>query len=417
MKAQAEEDGHLTFTRKEVINFALANNPNLTAAYITIDAATARYSDTGTLNNPVLSFGAATDRGLSDEGQDTYVIGFQQQFPITNRLQLLKNIAEIEIQLAQAEIRNQERLLILNLDKLIIQLAALDEQIAIRRKMVTLNERLTGFLQEKAGTGEASLIDANHLKIALHAARQEIQKLTMSRDELLASIGMLMGLPLDADFAINVKLSLPKYAPRLHEIRLESLEMHPEYKLKRLLAQIAGKRTELAIAKRWADIALEVFFQYNRSVDEPVGVQNERFIGVGFSIPLPIHNQNRGRIEAGQAYQRQMECELDAIALEIHGRANIHAKQVFRFYQQALDYSQNVTQLVEQNIADIYAGYRAGHIDLTMLFRAQEQALNVQSSQLDSTRDYELALVELQAATAGNLSYFTSRKEATNENE
>jgi len=412
--ARAEEYSPQLFTRHEAIEYALSHNLNLAAARTTIDQAAARRTDAGAWENPVLNLEVASDYGLTDEGQYAYAIGFEQQFPITNRLQLLEDIASIEIRLAEAEIRDQERLLTLELETQIVKLVALDQQIAIRQELIALNERLIAFLQSRIETGEASPIDVNQLKVTRYATEQEIRKLRIAREELIASIAILMGLPTGTPFAVDAELKLPENAPQLPAITQGSLETHPEYELKALLAQIADKRTSLAQAERWADIAVEIFYEQDRSFDEPVGLKDDRFIGIGFSIPLPIHNQNRGEIEASRAYRRQVEYELGAITLAIRSRADVYTKRVLRLYQQAMEYQENVTTLVEQNTADIHAAYSAGQLDLTDLLRAQEQALTIESTQLDLVRDYELTVVEWQAATARNLHYLTFHAETKN---
>ncbi len=399
----AESGAEQAFTRTQAVAYGLSHNLNLEAARTTIDQARARSMDAGAWENPVLNLGVASDYGLTDEGQYTYGIGFEQQFPITNRLQLLEDIAGIEIKLAEAEIRERERLLALDLESQLVRLIALDAQIRIRKELLELNQRLTQFIQTKVESAEASPIDVNQLRVSLYATEQEIQQLVLRREELAASLGLLMGLPVGDELLIDGGLNLPVSEPELLEMSQGSLELHPEYQLKALLAQMADKRTDLALAERWADIAVEVFYEQERSFDGAVGLKDDRFIGVGFSIPLPIHNQNRGEIEASRAYRRQVQYELDAVTLTIRSRSAVYAKRVLRLYGQAVEYEQQVTRLVEQNMEDMNAAYTAGQVDLTTLFRAQEQALTIQSSQLDLLRDYELALVEWRAATASNL--------------
>ena len=414
-KAQSEDSQAFVFTRSQAIDYVLAHNLDLAAARMKISQAQARYSGAGMLENPVLNLEVASDYGQTDEGQYDYAIGFEQQFPVTNRLQLSEDIAAIEIKLAEAEIRDQERRLALDLDKLMVHLVALRDQILIRRELIALNERLASFLRSRIKTGEASPIDVNQLKVTLYAIEQEIQKLNIRREDLLASIKMLMGLPLNAEVVIHAELALPEKAPGLLEVTQASLELHPEYQLKELLSQIWSKRTDLAIAERWADIAIKVFFEQDRGFDEPVGLKDDRFIGLGFSIPLPFRNQNRGRIEASRARRRQMDHELEAATLAIRSRSIALANRVQRLYQQAVDYNRNVTRLAEQNMVDMSAAYSKGQVDLATLFRAQEQALAMQSSHVDLLRDYELALVEWQGATAGMLPHLALKGEDPDE--
>ncbi|MEO0795601.1 MAG: TolC family protein [Verrucomicrobiota bacterium] len=391
------------FTRQQAVEFALAHNLTLAAAQTTVAQAKGFYGDAGSLENPVLNLEFATDRGLTDEGQYAYAIGLEQQFPITNRLSILKNIAAIEIELAEAEIRDQQRRIALEVEKLVVQNIAIDEQIRTRQEQIELNERFAQFLSSRVETGEASTIDVNQIKVALYALEQEVRQLGIARAELLASLNTLMGLPMGSALEFRSELFLPEQAPTLLEPSQRVLEQHPQIQLKQLLYAVADKRVSLARAERWADIAVEIFFEEDRSFDDPIGLKDDQLIGVGVSIPLPIHNLNHGEIKASRAYRRQLGYELDAAQLRIRNQVKLYNSRVQRLYEQASDYRNNVTRLVEQNVEDINNAYRAGQVDLTTLFRVQEQSLNIRSSQLNLLRDYELALVEWRAATATSL--------------
>ena len=156
----------------------------------------------------------------------------------------------------------------------------------------------------------------------------------------------------------------------------------------------------MAKANRWADIALRVFFEEERGADDPGGLGTDRFFGVGVSIPLPLMNRNKGAIEASRAQQRQMKHELDYTGSRIRNEARDQRERAIALYVQARDYDANLTQLVDQNLADMNTAYGAGLISLTELFRSQEQGLKIQSTHLAMLHDYEQAMINWKAATA-----------------
>ena len=157
------------------------------------------------------------------------------------------------------------------------------------------------------------------------------------------------------------------------------------------------------MAERWGDIAVEVFFENERSVDEPDGIGTDRFFGIGVSIPLPLNNQYRGAIAEGRAYRRQVEKEMDAVSLNIHNQAEALRKKASALYAQAFNYRQNITLLVDQNLKDMNAAYSSGQISLTELFRSQEQRLKLQSTYLSMIKEFEITLIDWEAATSRNI--------------
>lgn len=389
----------LVLTKEDAVDFALRNNKLLKAARTTFDQAMGRYRQSGRLNNPELKIEYATDKTFNSEGEYTFGIGFEQRFPITKRLSLLKNIAKIEIMVAEKEIANQERLLTQAIETAILNVAQAEEQLRLRRSQVRLNEDFADFVESRVLAGEASTIEVNQVKLELFSVKQEIQQLTIKRNDELDQLKRLLGVEPETSIELLYDFKIPDNAAELPIITHSTLENHPEYQLKKLLFEIADKQTSLAMANRWDDLAVGMFFENEKSVDFPIGRETDNFIGVSVSIPLPFNKRNHGEIEASRAYKRQVELELEALSLEKRSIAKTLTKKVLDLYQQAFEYDTGVTQIVEQNLRDMNMAYESGLINLTDLFRSQEQRLKIEFLQLTILHDYEQALVDWKAAT------------------
>jgi cobalt-zinc-cadmium efflux system outer membrane protein len=187
-------------------------------------------------------------------------------------------------------------------------------------------------------------------------------------------------------------------------LSLEMLQSHPEYQFKALLAEMAQKQTALAEAERWADIAVEIFFEEERGFDEPSGLGRDRFFGIGVSIPLPIHDTNRGEIEAGRIRETKIHQEMSSLGLRLQNEADTLRRNAEATYRQAATYKESAVELVEQNLADINRAYAAGQVDLGEVFRVQEQRLTIKTAQLELWHELKQILIEWEAATARNLS-------------
>ena len=143
---QSQNSPALSFTKAEAVAFALRNNTSLIAARTTIEQAQARHRQSGRRSNPELMVGYTTDQTFSNEGEYTFEIGFEQRFPVTNRLRLLKNLAKIEIELAETEIVNQERLLTQQVETLILNIAQSLEEQRLREAQIRLNQEFASFV-------------------------------------------------------------------------------------------------------------------------------------------------------------------------------------------------------------------------------------------------------------------------------
>lgn len=389
----------LSLSKQAAVALALRNNKSLAAARMLIEQAEARRTQTGRLSNPAFKFDYASDQAFNNEGEYKVGIGFEQQFPITRRLSLLKEIAAIEIELAASEIRNRERNLRREVETSALIIAQATEQIELREAQNVLLQQLAKFVESRIQTGEASNLEVNQIKLELFSIHEEIHELENDRLEEEGHLRHLLGLEPDTPLQIDYTYNQPTTLQPLPEVTDASLREHPEIKQKRLLAQIAGSQSTLAMAHRWEDITLGFFFTNNRGVDEPIGRKTDNFLGLTLRLPMPVHNNNQGRITERRLQQRQFELELEALALEKRSKAHTLEVKMANLFKQIDEYDSEVTQLVDQNLRDMSVAYESGLISLTDLFRTQEQRLEIEIFQLTLLHDYEQALVDWRATT------------------
>ena len=390
----------LRLNKAQAVLRAVQQNPALRAARTIIDQANGSASQAGRWQNPELSLDYSTDRWFNNQGERSVGLGFEQRFPVTNRLSLQKAIARDEVELAQAEVSNQVRLLCAEVESAVARVAALHAQLQLREQIIGLNRTFASFIETRIETGEASSIEANQVKIELYAVEQELQSLENKLLSERAALKLLMGMEVDASIELSHQFKLPATAPKLPALTADALANHPEYRMKSLLSGIADNRVSAAKAARWADVAVRVFFEEARSVDVPSGLGTDRSFGVGVSIPLPWMNRNQGLIEVSRAQQRQIKYELDAVGLKLRSEVSVQRERALRLYAQAQQYDQNLTQLVVQNVADMNTAYSAGQISLAERFRSQQQGLKIQSTQLAKLHEFEQAMILWKAATA-----------------
>mgnify|MGYP002630454009 CR=1 FL=1 len=393
----------LVFTKEEAVEFALRHNKSLIAARTTIEQAQARHRQSGLRSNPELQVGYTTDKTFNNEGEYRFGIGFEQRFPVTNRLRHLKNLAEIEIQLAEAEVFHHEHLITQRVETAILNIAQSLEELRLRESQIRLNKDFANFVESRVNAGEASSIEVNQVKLELFSVNQEIQQLKNRLNEQLGSLKQLLGVEVDTAIEILYQFAMPYEPITLPLITDSVLENHPEYKLKKLLSQVADERISLSLANRWDDLAVGVFFENQRQVDFPIGRQTNNFFGVSFSIPLPLSNNNYGAYEESLAYRKQVELELEALSLETRITTETLKEKAASLYEQIFEYDTGVTRLVEQNLRDMNVAYESGLINLTDLFRSQEQRLRILLFQLTMLHDFEQTLVDWKAAAHLNI--------------
>ncbi len=390
-------------TRSQVVEIALQGNMALQAARSLIEQAAARREGAGLRSSPEVKFNYSNDWVFNDEGQAMLGVSLEQRFPVTKRLSLLKDIAEVEIELAKTEVQNQERLLVRDVELLCNEIAYIDAELDLYHSLVENDKAFADFVESRIQTAEASPIEANQVRIELYILEQEIEHLETDRTRLLETLRARIGFEVGEVIVLDHRLDLGLDAPVFHDFGNSDLDTHPEYRLRTLMLDVADKRESLAMASRWGDISLGLGFQEERSVDEPVGIGNERFLGVSVSVPLPLKRRSESLVKESVWVRRQMEQMRKATSLELRSKARAMREEASHLYHQSLEFQEKITTLVDLNLEEISEAYRSGQISLNDLFRSQGQRLKIQSAHLEMVRDYEQALVEWRAATARNI--------------
>ena len=393
----------VSLSKDQAIALALSQNKSLEAARMTIEQAEADWEHEGTWDDPELLIDYSNDWLFNDEGETAFGIGFRQRFPVTNRLRLIKDIAEVEIELARSEVRNAERLIVREIEVAFNDWAHLRTQLDLRKELLELNASFAAFVDSRIDRAEASPLDANRIKIERFAIEQEAERFENRLALKLSEIRKLLGMEIDQPLEIEYGFDGLGQSPRMPQLDEAALSSHPQIQMSERLIEIAEMETEVAHVSRWKDISVDVGFESERSMDAPLGIESSRFFGVSVVIPLPLRHKHEPieRERLSRLAQRRVESE--ALSIAIRTEAESLRQQARRLHEQANRYEATMTQLVDQAYEDMRTAYAAGQVNLSEVFQAQEKRLEVQSQRLDRIYEYKQVLVEWDATTGQNL--------------
>ncbi|WP_309383687.1 TolC family protein [Cerasicoccus frondis] len=419
----AQASPPLIFNRESAVQRAVYGNRGLQAARYSVDQAQARTIDAGSLSNPSLNLTGASDFAFSNEGEYAWSIGLEQRFPVTDRLRRLRNIASLEVQLAELEIRDAERKVAYVVEQIFDSITLIDAELALYREQIALNQKFADFLQKKIDRAEASSLDLGQAKVAQAALNQKVLRLERERTgqlvHLREQLGLQLGQALDVD---TQSTDMPHVLPAFQQ---SDLADHPAYQLRMQLADIATEHTALAQAERWADIAVEIFYEQglgNNALEDPatnnlyIGGEKEQFLGIGLSIPLPLHNQNRGEVISRRARERQLQAEAGALSFRLLNEAAELRDEYSEVEEQIEDYESAIMNQATGNLSQLEDAYALGQVDLTSVFRAQERLLELRVDFAMLEAERQGILTQWRYETGENLpANVTDTKEAFDE--
>lgn len=391
-------------TLDDAVSYALKRNPELVAVRLGIEQARARLAQAGRLGPPELS-SEFKPNVAGREG--TLSVGFSQRFPALGRLRAERAVSRAGLAEAEAEVRDAERRVRLQVRLVGVEGLALASQLALKDRQVANSRELAETARRVAERGEGTVTEAAQWDLEARQLELDRRQLEASQAESRAELRSWLGWPEGQDLRLVGELPDPREPTRepWDPVR------RPDFRAAKARSEAAQQGISLARASRWEEIGVGVFGEVDRREDAPIGLENESMVGVGFSVPLPIWGRFRGRID--EAAVTASRAEREAEALVVRARTEVEIARV-RLEAAARRAEEILTQLLPRSAAleeNLRTLHTQGQATLTDVLRARERRLGLESSAIAARRDFHVALVRFQAAMgdAGDASNDASR--------
>ena len=391
-------------TPERAIVAALRGNRDLMAARFAIQQAEARLKQAGLMQNPELELGHATDRLLKNEGEYNLSVGFKQRFPITGRLEKERAVARVDVAMALAEVRNQERLFAGEVMDRAREWLVLRDKVKANEETLGIIEKLIDSSEKRLKVAEVSEADVNLSKI-------EAEKLSLAKAALLnqqeiamTELNGLLGRNPKTSLILSGFTNLELNAGALAAATQQANARRPDHQLAALGIDRAAAEIILAKAGKWEDWT--VGFGYSRSVgkfNSPIGTKADDLIGISLSVPLPFWNNSDAKVGEAQANRQRNTAELSALELRIKTEAQSAENQMRRQQGILRQYRDVSLKLAETNMNLLQKGYDEGLYPITAVIQAQQQFTELRQSYLESVGDFLKARTAWETATASIL--------------
>ncbi len=383
--------------RDAAVRQALSGNLELRAATWEVRKARARLRWAGKLDPPEIELSASTDQFGLDDDESLLEIGIAQRFPVTDRLKREKDLSRVEVAMAEAEIAEARRRLIAEVERSFVDTRAAQEEVELLGEIRDLLRGFVETLERQAAQGTVSTLDVNQAKLDRQQIEKELQRQRTEVERRLSGLKTLLGVTDDTRLRLQGLMGLPDDQPETPALE-SSRNRRPDFQLSVLREDRARAELALAEAGRWEDVAVRLFAEREASVDEPEGLERNRFVGVGVSIPLPLKKERV--TDEPAAKLGQAEDQSRALALKIENEIAGAAKVRDELLALARDTAGETLSLAEKNLDAISKAYANGQIELVKYQRAQEQLLEARRSALNSRAAYQRAEVDLREAAA-----------------
>lgn len=312
-----------TMSFQQVQEHALYNNVAIRAAYNAISQARGKLLQAGLWPNPEIDLAYRSDVFLGGDGQDRVVVGLAQRLPWSGRLARAQTVSRVEVAIALAEIRDEERRLVQEVQATFIDALAASEKATALQRLIRSVDALIALNEARRQSGQASAIAVNLGKVEKEGLRQRMVALEADEAAALATLKGLLGMSPNAILMVNGSLG-EVIASLRHSTSSRKL-YRPDLVRTSLEADAAAAEAALARAEAWEDITVGVEYEFERTLEDDA-LMNENFLGFRVTVPLPVWNRNQGTLAEKSAARERARQTL--IARQIAIEAEIQAARV-----------------------------------------------------------------------------------------
>ncbi|MEC5129458.1 TolC family protein [Verrucomicrobiales bacterium BCK34] len=378
----------VSVTRNGAVEMAFRNSRELVIAELEVARAKTTLRWSGKLDNPQLELNYSDDGVGLDDNEGSFEVAFSQRFPVTSRLKDEKRLRRYQVILAGAEIAERRRELAGEVDLAAVEVMAIRAVIARQRRLSDLNVQIVSFLKDQMARGQVSNLDVTQARLTGRSIDQGIRGLVAEEKKRQLKLKQLMGIAPDSPITVTSNLKLPNALPD-NRLALDTVfGQRPDFILAVSRIDEAGASIALEKAQRWGDVAVKIFGQRERAVDEPTGLERNTFLGVGISIPLPLRQRNQEGIEKSLINRNAAEKSVDAVEFRIRSEYEEAFQQRLANWELASAASGEVLNLAQENFTDFQKAYQEGQASLLQVQRAQEQQLELETAAVETIADY-----------------------------
>jgi cobalt-zinc-cadmium efflux system outer membrane protein len=285
----ADEALGTSLTLDQMILTAQKENKDLRAARYAVDIAQAKLIQAGTLPNPRLNIGGGSDFAFNNDGAYTASFGISQDFPVTGRLLRQKDVARVDVELAQVEIEDAQRRLAGEVAANVYRVLIVDRQLQARDALRTIDERLAKTTHSRYKAAEVSELDVNAVTLDLQKLGQERATLDTQRRSLLQSLNRQLGRPASTPLTVTEPLPVIVTLSPVDAYISTAWADRPDLHQAQLQVDRAEADIALAKSKRWEDWSIGLGVQQDRLViDGAPSQRSDRALSFNVTIPLSL---------------------------------------------------------------------------------------------------------------------------------
>jgi len=379
------------------VQVALLANPSLQAKFEELAISQADLVQAGLLKNPTFTFGRTAWE--SEHINPNLFATVEQDFLDLVTMPMRKRVAATELEAAKLEVGDHVLELAAEVREAFYTAQAAEQVVAMRRLVDDASKTSAELARRQHEAGNMSDLALN-TELAL-AAQTSLDRKRSEGEAAVAreKLNKLMGAwgPRTA-WKMPARLpELPKEEPSLEH--LESVAVGQRLDIGAARRNVQAMEYALGLAKttRWVGTV-------NVGVEAGRLRHNRRFsFGPSVTLEIPLFDQRQAQIARLEAFKRQGESELRALAIDVRADVRSSRARVLTSRSVVEEFGKVIVPLRENVVRFSQEQYDAMLLGVYQLIQAKQSEFDAYREYIEALRDYWIARSDLERAVGGRV--------------
>jgi outer membrane protein, heavy metal efflux system len=375
----------------KAVEIALKSNPSLRASRGEVRAASGRALQATAWPNPELEL-SAEDVPLESSAADQSkaLVGLAQTVPFPGKKTLDGEIGRWNLNDLDARLQLARRTLVRNVKVGFMRVLAAQGLSAIIEDLVKVAERSSGATRKRVEAGDVPLQEGLRAQVQLEQAKAA--RTSRERELLQAhqELALLLGDPKLRDAAVTGTLSETPHKGLLLLAPEQWLATHPAMQSAQAFRGRAGAELKRAKLEPYPDVKLGLAGGRDWASDGSV-------VEMRLSIPLPVLDRSRGRIQEAQANSRVSTSQLEAVRQTLLSEWGEASSRFRTLISETAAYRDRILAQSDQAVRLVQDDYAQGKFSLTDLLDTQRTAAEVRVTYQEKLLELGTAQADLEA--------------------
>jgi outer membrane protein TolC len=386
---RAPLEGMTELTAEALVDQVLARNPSLAQMVAAWQAASARYRQVTSLEDPMFAatIGPGTIAPDDSSVEFAYRLEISQKLPYAGKLKLRGESALAEASAAGRDVDDMRLQLVESAQTAFYDYYLVDRALEVNDESLRLLREFRQNAQTRYQTGLVPEQDVVQADVEIGREQDRRLELEQMRQIAVARINTLMHLAPDRLLPPPPKqLRLTDELPDAQVLRATALARRPD--LQALADRIAAEEASLALAHKEFYPDFEPFFMYDRFMGN-VSDNRDLAAMLGVRLNLPVYRGRRyAAVAEAEARLSQRRAELARQMDQVNFQVQQAYAQVQRSARSVRLYQETILRAAVLNVEAARSAYVTGKIPFLSLIEAQRSLVMLRDRFYEAVADY-----------------------------